>query len=96
MISGLFRMTMWNQTIPQRLRGRTAAIEMVSYLSGPYLGNAEAGVAARAFGLRTSVMAGGAACVVGCAVLAALLPKFIAYRSIDGIQRREAEEGGLN
>ncbi|MCX6594361.1 MAG: MFS transporter [Acidobacteria bacterium] len=95
MISGLFRMTMWNQTIPQRLRGRTAAIEMVSYLSGPYLGNAEAGVAARAFGLRSSVMAGGAACVVGCAVLAALLPKFIAYRSTEGVQRREAEEGGL-
>ena len=47
-ISGIFRMTMWNQTIPDALRGRMAGIEMVSYLSGPLLGHVEAGaVAAR-------------------------------------------------
>ena len=42
-VSGIFRMTMWNQTIPDALRGRLAGIEMVSYMSGPLLGHVEAG-----------------------------------------------------
>lgn len=42
-VSGLYRMTMWNQTIPDALRGRLASIEMVSYMSGPLLGHVEAG-----------------------------------------------------
>ena len=92
MISGIFRMALWNQTIPSRLRGRTAAIEMVSYTSGPYLGNAEAGLAARLFGIRTSIVSGGVLCVAGSLILGMLLPKFIAYDSDDGIRRRELEE----
>jgi hypothetical protein len=51
-VSGIFRLTIWNQTIPDDLRGRLAAIEMVSYMSGPMLGHLEAGLAAAAFGLR--------------------------------------------
>src|SRR4051794_2124775 len=31
MISGIFRSVMWNQTIPDHLRGRLAGIEMLSY-----------------------------------------------------------------
>ena len=42
MVSGLFRMTIWNQTIPDRLRGRLAGVEQISYLSGPLLGHLEA------------------------------------------------------
>ena len=80
-ISGIFRYTMWNQTIPHRLRGRTAAIEMVSYLSGPYLGNVEAGFAARAFGLGPSVTLGGVLCVAGSAVIAVTLPRFRKYNA---------------
>jgi hypothetical protein len=34
-----FRMTIWNQTIPDALRGRLASIEMVSHSSGPLLGH---------------------------------------------------------
>ena len=34
MVSGIFRMAVWNQTIPSWIRGRTAAIEMVSYHTG--------------------------------------------------------------
>ncbi|MFN7926134.1 MAG: MFS transporter [Bryobacteraceae bacterium] len=81
MVSGIFRMTIWNQTIPARLRGRTAAIEMVSYLTGPYLGNAEAGLVAGAIGLRPSVALGGVLCMVGCAVVTAMLPEFRRYRA---------------
>ena len=78
-VSGIFRMTMWNQTIPEHMRGRMASIEMISYTTGPYLGNAEAGLAASLLGLRASVVAGGALCVLGCAVLAWRLPRFIRY-----------------
>src|SRR5262249_55874128 len=49
-LSGIFRMTMWNETIPDALRGRLASIEMVSYMSGPLLGHVEAG--GRGGGLR--------------------------------------------
>ncbi|MEO8360277.1 MAG: MFS transporter [Vicinamibacteria bacterium] len=80
-ISGIFRSTMWNQTIPDHLRGRLAGIEMVSYMSGPMLGHLESGLAAAAFGLRTSVVSGGVLCVIGVMACSLLLPRFIAYDS---------------
>ena len=55
MISGIFRGTIWNQTIPDHLRGRLAGIEMISYLTGPMLGDAEAGIVAHYFGLKNSI-----------------------------------------
>jgi len=78
-VSGLFRMTMWNQTIPDALRGRLASIEMVSYLSGPLLGHVEAGAVAAAFGVRASIISGGALCVVGVIACAFALPRFVRY-----------------
>jgi MFS family permease len=92
MVSGIFRMAVWNQTIPSSIRGRTAAIEMVSYHTGPSLGNAEAGFAARLFGVRASVVSGGLMCVAGSLVLAMILPKFIAYDSTEGARRRQLDE----
>ena len=65
MISGLFRMTIWNQTIPDHLRGRLAGIEIVSYTTGPMLGNAESGIVASLSSIRTSIVSGGILCVVG-------------------------------
>ncbi len=91
-VSGVFRMTIWNQTIPDHIRGRMAGIEMISYLTGPYLGNAEAGLVAARFGLGFSVVSGGVMCVLGSGVLAALLPKFISYDGREGLARKEAEE----
>jgi len=78
-VSGMFRMTLWNQTIPDALRGRLAGIEMVSYMSGPLLGHVEAGGVAALFGVRASVISGGVLCVVGVLVCGALLPLFMAY-----------------
>jgi MFS family permease len=78
-VSGMFRMTMWNQTIPDALRGRMAGIEMLSYMSGPLLGHVEAGVVAGAFGVQASVISGGVLCVLGVAVCGALLPRFLSY-----------------
>ena len=80
-ISGIFRSTIWNETIPDHLRGRLAGFEMISWSSGPLLGNARAGGVASAVGLRGSIVSGGLVCVAGCAVLALLLPRFWAYRA---------------
>ena len=91
-VSGLFRMTIWNQTIPDHLRGRLAGIEMISYTTGPYLGNGEAGLVASLFGLRTAVVSGGVLCVAGSALLALLLPAFLRYDGREGLARKQAEE----
>jgi MFS family permease len=79
MISGIFRMTLWNQTIPDRLRGRLAGIEQVSYTSGPLLGNVRAGVVGSLAGVRASIVSGGVLCVVGVVIMAIALPAFRRY-----------------
>jgi MFS family permease len=81
-MSGVFRMTLWNQTIPQSLRGRLAGLEMISYTSGPLLGHAESGLVAAAFDTKIAVISGGILCVFGVLVCAILLPQFWAYRMI--------------
>jgi MFS family permease len=91
-VSGIFRMTIWNQTIPDHLRGRMASIEMISYTTGPYLGNAEAGLAASLLGLRASVALGGVLCTAGCLALALCLPRFIRYSGRAGMAQKQAEE----
>jgi hypothetical protein len=78
-MSGVFRQTIWNQTIPDSLRGRLASIELLSYSSGPALGNFEAGVVASIFNVRVSIVSGGVLCVVGCIACAIALPAFRAY-----------------
>jgi MFS family permease len=78
-VSGLFRNTLWNQTIPDSFRGRLAGIEMLSYMSGPLLGHVEAGMVAAAFSVRTSVISGGVLCVIGVLLCGALLPRFVGY-----------------
>ncbi len=92
MISGIFRSTIWNQTIPNHFRGRLAGIEMISYLTGPMLGNAEAGIVAHYFSVKTSIISGGILTIIGTIVLAVLLPKFIAYDGREGLKRKEIEE----
>jgi len=89
MVSGLFRTTMWNQSIPDSLRGRLAGIEMLSYSSGPTLGNVEAGIVESLAGLRASIVSGGVLCVVGTAVLVAALPRFWNYDAIEGAKLRD-------
>ncbi|HVE98806.1 MAG TPA: MFS transporter [Mycobacteriales bacterium] len=91
MVSGLFRMTVWNQTIPDHLRGRLASIEMVNYASGPLLGDAEAGVVARLTSLQTSVVSGGLLCLAGLVGVVAFLPEFVRY---DARQAQRPEQAG--
>ncbi|HSK72965.1 MAG TPA: MFS transporter [Pyrinomonadaceae bacterium] len=92
MISGIFRSTIWNQTIPDHLRGRLAGIEMISFMTGPLLGDAESGVVAYFFDLKTSIISGGILTIIGTIVLALLLPKFIKYDGREGIKHKKREE----
>ncbi|MFJ9628364.1 MFS transporter [Streptomyces sp. NPDC101175] len=79
MVSGVFRAAMWNQTIPDELRGRLAGIELLSYSVGPQLGQVRSGGTAALAGVRTSVWAGGLMCVAAVGLLAAGLPKLMSY-----------------
>jgi MFS family permease len=84
-MSGLFRGVIWNQTIPDSLRGRLASIELLSYSTGPTLGNFEAGAVASISSVRFSIVSGGVLCVVGCVLCGLALPAFRKYdaRSYD-------------
>ncbi|WP_437437881.1 MFS transporter [Streptomyces olivoreticuli] len=79
MVSGLFRSAIWDQTIPDELRGRLAGIEMLSYSLGPQIGQVRAGGMASLTNARTSVWTGGVACVASVGLLALALPKLMAY-----------------
>lgn len=79
MISGVFRMTVWNQTIPEGMRGRLAGIEMLSYSVGPLGGQVRAGAVADLWSVRGSIVSGGFACVAGVAITAAALRDFWSY-----------------
>ncbi|WP_435804682.1 MFS transporter [Streptomyces canus] len=79
MVSGIFRGIMWNQTIPDELRGRLAGIELLSYSVGPTLGQVRSGGFAAWWGVRTSVWSGGVLCAGAVGLLALCLPKLMTY-----------------
>ncbi len=91
-ISGFFRCTIWNQTIPDHLRGRLAGIEMISYTSGPLLGNAESGLMASVLSVRGSIVSGGVLCIAGTALLAVALPAFLRYDGRQGLAVKQAAD----
>jgi MFS family permease len=79
MVSGIFRGTVWHQTIPDDRRGRLAGIEMLSYSIGPLGGQARAGIVADLTSVRTSIVSGGILCMVGVAATAVWLRNFWRY-----------------
>jgi hypothetical protein len=70
MVSALFRGLIWNTTIPLDMRGRLAGIEMLSYMSGPQLGQVRATMVAQWTSLRVSLISGGIFCAAGIGVVA--------------------------
>ena len=73
-LSGIFRSTMWNESIPSDVRGRMAGMEMISYSLGPTAGQFRAGVMAAWTSLRFSLTVGGLACTGSVGLVAAALP----------------------
>ncbi|MFR9794821.1 MFS transporter [Streptomyces sp. MS06] len=95
MVSGIFRSAMWNQTIPDELRGRLAGIELLSFSVGPTLGQVRAGSTAAWLGVRASVGAGGLLCAGAVGLLALCLPQLIGYdarTSVHAVRLRERRE----
>lgn len=95
MLSGLGRSTIWNQTIPEELRGRLAGIEVLSYSVGPQLGQVRAGAMAGWTGTRPAIWSGGVACVASVGLLAVALPKLLTYdaeTNEDAVRRRAQRE----
>jgi MFS family permease len=78
-VSGIFRSTMWNESIPPEVRGRMAGIEMISYSLGPTAGQFRAGVMAAWTTLRFSLTFGGLACTGSVAVVTAALPSLWSF-----------------
>jgi MFS family permease len=89
MLSGIFRDTLWNQTIPDSLRGRLAGVELLSYGLGPSAGQVRAGAVASLTTPRIALWSGGLMCVGAVAVTCAALPGFVRYsaRSASSIPR---------
>jgi len=81
-ISVIFRAAIWNETIPSELRGRLAGVEMISYLSGPMLGNTRAGWVASMSSNSFSIASGGITCLAGVLLCIPLLPAFWKYRRV--------------
>jgi len=80
-VSGIFRTTIWNETIPDQLRGRMASLEMVSYMSGPLLGNAQVGFLASMTSTNIAILIGGTLCATAVILSIFLLPAFWKYHA---------------
>jgi MFS family permease len=81
MLSGIFRDTLWNQTVPDALRGRMAGVELLSYGLGPSAGQVRAGGVASLTTPAFSAWSGGLLCVAAVAATCAALPGFVRYRA---------------
>jgi MFS family permease len=81
MVSGICRDTLWNQTIPDSLRGRLAGVELLSYSIGPSAGQLRAGAVASLTTPRFSLASGGLLGVAAVGVVCLTLPAFTRYRA---------------
>ena len=90
--SGIFRSTMWNESIRPDMRGRTAGTEMISYSLGPTAGQFRAGVMAAWTTLRFSLTVGGLACTGAVGVVALALPSLWRFDARTDEHVREVRE----
>jgi MFS family permease len=74
-VSAVFRNTILQLSVPDRLRGRLSAVHIAVVTGGPRLGDAEAGAVAALTNTQVSAVSGGLACVLGVAVIAKLMPE---------------------
>lgn len=89
MISAVFRSAMLYAVTPDHMRGRLSGVFLVVVAGGPRVGDLEAGGVAALTSTEFSVVSGGLACVVGVALLGALVPSF---RNHDATATSQASE----
>ncbi|HEY7282171.1 MAG TPA: MFS transporter [Actinomycetota bacterium] len=79
-ISAVFRGSILQLSVPEKLRGRLSAIHILVVTGGPRLGDFESGVVAALFTPVASVLIGGLACVAGVVGLGIAVPQFRRWR----------------
>lgn len=101
-VSAVFRGSILQTTVPDRLRGRLSAIHIAVVTGGPRLGDAEAGAVAALTSPIFSVVSGGLACVAVAAGVAHRWPELDRWRlSVNGVagdggELEEPPEGELD
>ena len=80
-ISAVFRGTILQLHVPDRLRGRLQALNIAVVTGGPRVGDLEAGVVATATSAQVSVVSGGLACVAGVLVFAKYFPELASWHA---------------
>jgi MFS family permease len=80
-ISAVFRNTILQLSVPDRLRGRLSAVHIAVVAGGPRLGDTESGAVSALIGARASVVSGGLACLAGVGVIARLMPELARWRT---------------
>jgi hypothetical protein len=84
-VSAVFRNTILQLSVPDRLRGRLSSVHIGVVTGGPLLGDAEAGAVAAVTTPRVAVVSGGLACVAGAVVVARLLPELARWTVADAV-----------
>ena len=80
-VSSIFRGTILQLVVPDHLRGRLNAINIMFVLGGPQLGQLESGAVAAVWSPVASVVSGGVACVVSVFAIATWIPEIVRYRA---------------
>lgn len=82
-VSAVFRNTIQQVVVPDDLRGRLSAFNILIVSGGPRLGDFEAGLVAAAFSPTASVVSGGLLCLAGVAGIMVAVPRFATWRPGD-------------
>jgi MFS family permease len=78
-VSAVFRGTIQQLSVPDRLRGRISSTHIAVVTGGPRLGDMEAGSVAAITSPRFSVISGGLGCVLGIVLLARAFPELAGW-----------------
>ncbi|GAC1460544.1 MAG: MFS transporter [Candidatus Limnocylindrales bacterium] len=79
-VSSIFRQTILQLEVPDALRGRLNAINMMFVFGGPTLGQVESGAVATLWNPVAAVVSGGLECVAAVVGIALIAPRLIRYR----------------
>ena len=79
-VSTIIRNTMRQLITPDHLRGRMVAVNMVFFMGGPQLGEAEAGFLAALTGAPLSVVIGGVGTLLATSLISILIPSLRKYQ----------------
>lgn len=80
-VSAVFRNTILQLAVPDRLRGRLSSIHVAVVSGGPRIGDFEAGAVASLTTPQISVVSGGLACILGAIFIARKMPELPGYEA---------------